>query len=840
MTLALPIDARIPEILASLRSVPNLVLVAEPGAGKTTRLPRALLEHGLAGKGEILVLEPRRIAARMAADFVASELGEKTGERVGYQVRFERKAGRNTRLTFLTEGLLSRRLAGDPTLAGVSAVVFDEFHERHLHADLGLAMLREAQKGARRDLKLVVMSATIDAAKVAGFLEAPVVSVEGRAFPVAIEHEKTLDDRPLERKVASAVRRLVDEGLDGDVLVFLPGAAEIRRAEEACKAVATHADLEVVMLHGDLPAAEQDRAVRAGPKRKIILSTNVAETSVTIPTVVAVVDSGLARIAKHSPWTGLPQLETAKVSQASCVQRAGRAGRVRAGRCLRLYTQHDYDARPKHDDPEIRRADLAETLLLLASIDRDARTFPWFEPPQEAALAAASDLLSRLGALGGGITELGRAMLELPLHPRLARLVLAAADEGAGPRGCLVAALLGERDILLRGRSPHGRGEPSTDEVGASDLLHRVERFESAEAEGFRGLGGSGIDQGAIRGVARARDQLVRALGCHARPVQPLWDEEEVLLRSILLGFPDRVGKKRDAATVVFAAGGSGTLSPASVVKQSELVVAVDAQKQAQGVVIRMASAVEAEWLLELFPERVVDRRDLRFDPKTQQVEQVSQLLYDGLVLDESVRRDVSGDDVAAVLADAALSAGIEKFWDRDAVEGLRMRLSFAAKNGLGIEPPDEATVRAAIRRLADGARSFADLRGTSLVDALLENLPTGARSRLSAFAPEAVAIPGRPRAVVHYEADRPPWIESRMQDFFGAADGPRVADGRVPLVLHLLAPNHRAVQVTTDLAGFWQKHYPSIRKELMRQYPRHYWPEDPRHAEPRKPGQRG
>src|SRR5919205_1936508 len=365
----LPVDEILPAAVEVLRRGRSLVVEAPPGAGKTTRLPPALLDAGVAGEGDVLVLEPRRLAARMAARRVAEERGERLGETVGYQVRFEEVSSRATRLRFLTEGVLTRRLLADPQLKGVGCVVLDEFHERHLQADLALALLKRLQKTSRPDLKLVAMSATLDAAPVARYLDdCPVLRSEGRRFEVAVEHLARHDERPLEVQVEAAVRRLVHEGLDGHVLVFLPGAASIRKAQHECARVAAEHDLLVLPLHGELPAAEQDAAVRPSDRRKLILSTNVAETSVTIEGVAAVVDSGLARVATHSPWSGLPRLVVSRVSRASAVQRAGRAGRTRPGRCLRLYTRHDHDGRPEHDVPEIRREDLAETALVLASL----------------------------------------------------------------------------------------------------------------------------------------------------------------------------------------------------------------------------------------------------------------------------------------------------------------------------------------------------------------------------------------------------------------------------------------------------------------------------------------
>src|SRR5215475_4498494 len=395
---ALPIDPLLPAIIGRLRQTPNIVLEAPPGAGKTTRVPPALLDGVIRGASEVLVLEPRRLAARMAARRVAEERGEKLGETVGYQVRFEEVAGPRTRLRFLTEGVLTRRLLSDPQLKNVGVVALDEFHERHLQADLALALLRRLQKTERPDLKLVVMSATLDAGPVASFLDsAPALRSEGKRFDISIEHLARPDDRPLAEQIAAALNQLISKNLDGDILVFLPGAAEIRRAQSTCAAIADRHDLMVLPLHGDLSAEEQDRAVKPGAKRKVILSTNVAESSVTIDGVVAVIDSGLARVAGHSPWSGLPTLNVARISKASATQRAGRAGRTRPGRCLRLYTKSDYETRPDHELPEIRRLDLAQTVLELRAAG--LASLAWLEAPPEDAWRAADELLTRLGAI---------------------------------------------------------------------------------------------------------------------------------------------------------------------------------------------------------------------------------------------------------------------------------------------------------------------------------------------------------------------------------------------------------------------------------------------------------
>jgi len=847
LRVTLPIDERVAEIVTALERSRALVLVAEPGAGKTTRVPPALLEaRAIGGDGEIVVLEPRRLAARMAARRVAEELGERAGDRVGYQLRFEDVTSERTRIRFVTEAILTRRLTSDPDLGGVSVVVLDEFHERHLHGDVALALLKRLQESTRRDLRVVVMSATLDAAPVARFLDCDVLTAAGRRFDVEIEHLERADDRPLEAQVAAAVRRLVVRGLDGDVLVFLPGAAEIRRARDAIDEVARGHDLLVLALHGDLPPAEQDRAVRPADRRKIILSTNVAESSITIDGVVAVVDSGLARVAGHSPWTGLPTLATSKISQASAAQRAGRAGRTRSGRCLRLYTKADHDTRPPHDVPEVKRADLAETALALhASGERDLAAFPWFESPPRAALDAADELLRRLGAVDstGTATEVGRRMLALPVHPRLARLVMEADARGEGARGCLLAALVSEREIRRASRTRIDAGaQRGTDEVGASDLVARMEQIEAVEADGLRAdaMRWHDLDAASVRAVIRARDQLARRLG-HGRargraPRAETGEHEafEALLVATLTAFPDRVGRRRAprAPDVVFAGGGSGKLADTSVVREAELLVAVDADaKRGSGVVVRLASEIQPEWLLELYPDRIVERREVRFDRGTERVDVVSSIAYDALVLDESrSASDADAAEITRVLVEAALEAGIGAFCDADALELLRARVELVATHApdAGLMPIDDAAVREALVALCEGMRSFAELRDAGVLEAIRAGLPPRALAALDVLAPEHIVLARGRRAAVHYERGKPPWLASRIQDFFGMREGPRVAAGRVPLVLHLLAPSQRPVQVTTDLAGFWERHYPDIRRTLMRRYPKHAWPEDP------------
>jgi len=840
----LPIDPLIPDIVASLQRTPSVVLEAPPGAGKTTRVPRALLDAGV--EGEILVLEPRRLAARMAARRVAEELGERVGERIGYRIRFDDAVSARTRVVFVTEGVLTRRLLSDPELKGVGAVLLDEFHERHLQGDVALALLRRLQE-RRKDLKLVVMSATLDAEPIAGFLGCPSLRAEGRRFDVTIEYARpaaAAAERPLESDVAQALRKLVAEGLDGDVLTFLPGASEIRKAQAACASIAAAAGIDVVMLHGDLRPEDQDRAVAPGPRRKVILSTNVAETSITVEGVVAVIDSGLARVASFSPWSGVPTLKVQRISRASATQRAGRAGRLRPGRCVRLYTQHDHDTRPMQDAPEIRRLDLADPLLLLASSGVRVDELAWLEAPPPPAVDAARALLQRLGAIDerDGVTTLGRRMMRFPLHPRQARLVVEAETRGVGREGCVVAALVGERDLVWQ--RPR-RAELS----GDSDLLADLDRFAEASRGGLqpdraRSLG---LDVGAALTIDRVRRQLEPQV--ERGRTTKIADADVALRQAILAGYPDRVARRRrkGGPDLLLSGGGTAQLSEASVVRDAELMVVVDAEQRTDrsggAIVARSVTAIEADWLIDVAADRMREIKAYEWNAAAERVEVVERMTYDQLVLDE--RRawpsQVAGVDDAAVaraLHEAARARGLQAFVDAEELERLRGRVAFVRQHLPEAALPDvgDAELDATLGELCLGCDRLAELRDADFLGALVARLGPQAPGLLAKEAPDKVTLPGGRSVRVQYPAGQPPFIASRLQDFFGLAAGPSLARGRVPLTLHLLAPNQRAVQVTSDLAGFWERHYPALRRELGRRYPRHFWPEDPLHAEPPPP----
>ena len=846
---SLPIDPLLGEIASTLADRGVLVLEAPPGAGKTTRVPWSL-QAALGPEAEVLVTEPRRLAARLSARRVADEHGERVGERVGYSVRFEEVAGKNTRIRYVTEGVLARRLLEDPTLAGVAAVVLDEFHERHLDTDVLLALLKRLRAGPRPDLKLVVMSATLDAEPVAEFLEAPRLRSEGRLFPVAIEHATQPDDRPLEKQVTSAVRRLLDEQAAGDILVFLPGAGEIRRATEALAGLADERGVLVLPLHGDLPIADQARAVEPAPRRKVVLSTNVAESSLTIEGVAAVVDSGLARVANHSAWSGLAGLSLAKISRASATQRAGRAGRTREGRVLRLYTRGDFEIRPAYDAPEILRSDLSEALLALRAAGvRSPNDLAWLTPPPAAGLASAEELLRTLGAVApdGSLTPTGRRLVELPLHPRLGRIVVEGERRGVAEEAALVAALVGERDIRLGARaSLRDRGERRpADASGPSDLLELAERFAEASHARFEAhrVRSFGLEPRAVEAVERGRRQIAR----RAKNSAPAPDSQDAvdsaLLAAILAGFPDRVARRRRRGEpeLVLANGRTARLSEQSVVHDAMLLVAVDAEEQpGRGTIVRSASAVDENVLFDLAGERIEARDELVWVAESERVERASTLRYGAILLDETRGLSPPSPETARVLLGAAREQPT-RFMKSERALRLASRWALLVEYfpKASLEPDPEAALERALLSAAEQVSTFAELEKLDWLGFATQLMSPEQRRLFENEVPEQVRLGSGRMVTIQYEPGKPPWIESRLQDFFGAVTGPRILGGRLELTLHLLAPNQRAVQVTTDLAGFWERHYPAIRRELMRRYPRHSWPEDGRNAVPPPPRQR-
>jgi ATP-dependent RNA helicase HrpB len=765
------VDAILPEVLAILQHTTNLVIEAPPGAGKTTRVPPAVL--GLVS-GEVIVLEPRRIAARLAARRVAWERGEEVGGTVGYQVRFEERIGPRTRLRFITEGILTRRLLTDPTLKGIDAIVLDEFHERHLDSDLALALLKRLQR-TRPEIRIVVMSATLDAAPTARYLDnCPVVQSEGKLFELSVRH-LPYSPEPLHVQTRKAVELLNAGQPSGSILAFLPGIAEIRRTMRECETIARQTGLLVLPLHGDLSPSEQDRAVLPSEERKLILATNVAESSVTVEGVTAVIDSGLARIATYSPWTGLPTLQVGRISKASATQRAGRAARTGPGQVMRLYSEEDYLLRPEHDTPEIARADLSQLLLSIRAMKiAHLDDLDWLDAPPAKSVESAELLLDRLGANDGMEQQLAR----FPLSPRLSRILVEALDRGVGEDGCLAAALLGL-----------GVRSEKNDLLAAMDLPQEYR-------------------------LRQHREQLIRMV----RPPKQSRHDDEALLLSVLTGFPDRVARRRTGNQVLLSTGISAEV--AGETPPHEFMLALDAEDRQENPLplIRMFARVEPEWLLDLFPDRIQERSSVVWNRITERAEKVSALLYDNLIIEES-RGTAPEAEAAELLAQKAFEIGVDHFVEKSALEYFLARLTFAR-----VESPDLVQT---LRNLCLGLQSFGDLRSASrnFIPLLEEKLNM---KLLDEIAPLSIRLKSGRQIKIHYEEGRPPWISSRLQDFFGMQETPRIGPDNTPLVIHLLAPNHRAVQTTTDLAGFWEHLYPQVRRELMRRYPKHAWPEMP------------
>lgn len=837
--IALPVDDVLENVLAELRRSPSLVLVAPPGAGKTTRVPPAILKSGLlpAEHANIVLLQPRRVAARAVAMRIAEENGWSLGGEVGYHVRFDRKISAKTRLHVLTEGILTRQLLDDPLLEGVGCVILDEFHERSLNTDLAISLLREVQE-ARSDLKLVVMSATLHAEPVASYLgNCPIIHSEGRTFPVDIDH-RAPTGQPLEDRVAEAVADCAD---DGDTLVFLPGIAEINRCIERLTPWAERNGRLVLPLHGTMRVEEQVAAIRPADRPKIICSTNIAETSLTIEGVTTVIDSGLARIARYDPQRGLDRLELSRVSQASATQRAGRAGRVRPGRCIRLYSAKDFAAMPPFDTPEIARVDLAQTVLALHAWGRpDPREFGWFEPPPEHTIASAERLLAMLGALdaenGGRITDLGRRILELPVHPRLARLLLAAADAGILDTGAAIAALLSEKDIIPPQRTDRD-AIATSQQQGDSDLLVRLDALEGRTRRD--------ADRSAVRQVLRAKEQLLRIAASRTKDTARTGDAHDTFLKLPLLAYPDRVCRRRGSSDAGVMVGGGGVrIAHESVVKQGEFFVALDARHDARSqrgeALVRIASRIEEAWLEELFPYVVRTERSAEFDPQRQRVVGVNRVWYRDLLLREQHGVAVDDATAGAVLAEAIRPMAREIFESDQAASAWLRRVGFLRRHLPDEDWPafDDDQLGELLASAAAGRRSIDEIRQTGLVALLQSAMPYALVRRVDAEAPETITVPSGSRIRVDYAAD-PPVLAVRLQEMFGQADTPRLAAGRQPVVLHLLGPNFRPVQVTTDLRSFWTNTYPQVRKDLRARYPKHAWPEDPMTAMPEAKGGR-
>ena len=811
--IALPVDAILPQLCASLRRRGAVVLVAPPGSGKTTRVPPAVLDAGLAGGGRVVVLQPRRVAARLSARRIAAERGSAPGEEVGWRVRFENRTSARTRIEVVTEGMLTRLMQRDPFLEGIGAVILDEFHERSLHADLALALVARVRREAREDLSVVVMSATMDPEPVAAFLDCEVLETSGRTYPVTVHYDARTEARDPVDRTAPAVRRALAATGEGHVLTFLPGAGEIRRVARALSDLPA-SGVAVTPLHGGLTAAEQDRALSpSDPRaaRKVVLATNIAETSVTLEGVRAVVDAGLVREPRFEVALGLDRLETVMVSRASADQRAGRAGRTGPGETWRLWTEATDRRLRASAAPEVQRADL--TRAMLEALSWGGGDFPWYEAPPEAAVSHATGLLAMLGATRGQrVTALGEALLALPLHPRLGAIVIAGHRRGCLDDAAWMAALASERDPLRRATG-----------AGPSDLAWRLEALRGGRLP-------YEADRSAAAAVARAAKQIARAARRQLGDAPQRRANDDELARLLLAGFPDRVARRRAPRSprLKLVGGRGAELHPSSAVTEAPLLVAVDLELRERGAdpVVRVAAAVDAAWLT------LEDSVEQRFDPALERVVARTVTRYRDLVLrEEQAPRPGDPERAAALLAEAAAADPSRALGPTPALDALRARVTLLRRVMPELELPALPDDAGLLAELCAGKRSFEALRRADPAEVALNRLSWKQRQALETHAPEQVRVATGAQVQVDYSGDRPS-IAARIQQLFGMAQAPSVARGRVRCRVQLLAPNNRPAQVTDDLESFWANTYPQVRSELRGRYPRHAWPERPTAAD--------
>jgi ATP-dependent helicase HrpB len=807
----LPIDTALGKLADTLATRSTAVLVAPPGAGKTTRVPLALLDEPWARNKKIIVLEPRRIAARASAERMAQTLGERVGETVGYRVRFGSKVSRATRIEVVTEGIFSRQILDDSELSGVAAVLFDEFHERSLDADLGLALARDAQQGLREDLRLLVMSATLDGARVAKLLgDAPLVQSEGRAFPVETRYLGRKVDVPLERQMAEAIATALRAD-GGSVLAFLPGAAEIRRTQGLLEERIQNAGIEIVPLFGALDASVQDRAIAPAPKgqRKIVLATSIAETSLTIEGVRIVVDSGMARVPRYEPDIGLTRLETVRASRAAVDQRRGRAGRTEPGICYRLWDEPQTASLAAYTQPEMLSADLSSLVLDLAQWGvSDASGLAFLDPPPAPAWNEARALLRELGALDadGRITAKGNSLRALALPPRLARMIVDSAHLGAGRQAAEIAAVLTER----------GLGGDSV------DLDHRLDQFRRDRSQR----------------AASARD-LARRWASQAAPSKAS-ERDESLSTGVMLAFafPDRVARNRGNGSFVLANGRGAAIESASSLARAPYIAVGELTGTAASGRILLAAPITQDEIEMRFGEQIESVEEVSFDRGAMALRSRRKRTLHAITLAEAPMAFSPSADSARVLADGLIASGLDKLpWSKH-LKQWRDRVMFLRKAEGDSWPnlSDEALAserEAWLAPVLHDKTSLKELSAGDLSDALMALLPWELRARLDREAPTHFEAPTGSQLAIDYEAEQGPTIAVRLQELFGLNTHPSIARGAVPLVLELLSPAQRPVQVTRDLPGFWRGSYAAVRADLRGRYPRHPWPEDPAAAVP-------
>lgn len=832
----LPIDGILPELLHTLRTHANCILHAPPGAGKTTRVPLALLDIIPPTAGRIIMLEPRRLAAVSAARWMARTRDEEVGQTVGYSIRFDSKVTRTTRIEVVTEAILTRRIQHDPLLEGVAMVIFDEFHERSIHADLGLALCLDVQRQVRDDLKILVMSATLECEPLSALMgAAPVISSAGRSFPV---QEVYLEDQPrgaLPPRMASAVLKALAE-TEGDLLVFLPGAGEIRScAARLAEAGLSGRGIGIHALYGDLPFEEQQAAILPGKQRRVVLATSIAETSLTIEGVRTVIDCGLSRRMRHDPSSGMNRLVTTRESRSSAEQRKGRAGRLTPGVCYRLFSRHTFNAMTVQTPPEILDSDLSPLLLELAAWGvTDPDRLPWLDSPPAAALSVAGQLLLELAALDtvGRITPLGLVMARLPLHPRLSRMLLRSQELGCPGLGCDLAALLSERDIIRR--SAPGGGSAGGQYLDLTGRLELLREWQSS------GRCDTSADLGALKNVERVSRQLLRLLGKDSRQ-HPNADLHDHVGRLLLSAYPDRVARQRETEVGhYFLANGRGArlASAASVFATPYIIaVSVDAGDQAEGI-IHQAVAVTEELLRSELGQRIERRDRIDWDVREGRVVAARDECL-GAVCLASRAFVPDPEQLLPVVIKAVRDSGLGLLNRNEAFLQLQARVMLLQRSFPGDGWPDlsdAALLASLVSWLApamSGVRNTQQLAALNAAGALLATLEYRQRQSLDALAPTHLDVPSGSRIRLDYCQGEQPVLAVKLQELFGLADTPTVAGGRVAVLLHLLSPAGRPLQVTRDLKGFWDGSYHQVKKEMKGRYPKHPWPDDPWNAAP-------
>ncbi|MDA0325484.1 MAG: ATP-dependent helicase HrpB [Verrucomicrobia bacterium] len=840
----LPIEEIREKLASALRAGRRrLVIEAPTGSGKSTQVPQMLLEGGSLGeRGQAVILQPRRIAARMLAKRVAEERGVTLGKEVGYTIRLDDQTSAETRIRFVTEGVLVRQMISRPRLEGVQAVICDEFHERHLYGDLTLGRILDLQESARPDLILIVMSATLETEKLAERIGAEVLRSEGRMFPVEVEYLQQREDLSgsgCAEVAAREAERLIRAG-KGDVLVFLPGGYEIGRARRDLEGRLGRSEAVVLPLHGEMSPKDQDAALQKYDRPKVVVATNVAETSLTLDGVKAVVDCGMARMAKYDPRRGLETLLVERISHAAAAQRAGRAGRTAPGICVRLETAMDWSKRPKVEEPEIRRLDLAEVALVLAAAGAGRlRDFRWVDRPEEGSVVRAERLLADLGAtkgVGGDLTETGKKMAGWPVHPRLARMLIE-----AGALGCLrgaagMAALLSGRPLLQRMAGRKGEGaEILWEAEEESDLFVWLRALRFAEREKFHPgpCGRMGIHGGSAREAAAVRDRLLSVSQAMGLTIEESPASGEKLRRCILAGFSDHLARRLDGGTLRcrLSGGRGGSIGRESVVRDRSLVVAAEIKEigRTDGeveVMLGLVSAVEEDWLREMFPADFSESRGLVFEESGRRVLQVEARKFRDLILEEKKRDVEAGPETALVLAQAVLDKKcVWPGWSAEA-DRLVERLEVVRGWSDGEEWPEwnQEAQRLVLQSQCQGCLTWRQANERSAVGAMQDWLGRKRIQRMGELAPDRVEIAGGKSLKIEYGKGREPRVSGKIQDFYGWEKTPRIGDGQVELTLEILGPNRRPLQVTKDLGSFWRETYPKLKAELARKYPKHEW----------------